>query len=71
MIFRAALLHSHLLSKTNENIRKAVSVGQPGYLVVSPITVSGWVLFREPDGLRRGNLNWTRGITRAKMLGAQ
>jgi hypothetical protein len=32
---------------------KALSVGQPGYPVVSPITVSGLVPFREPDGLRR------------------
>jgi hypothetical protein len=50
---------------------KALSVGQPGYPVVSPITVSGFVPFREPEGCGRGNLNWTQGITRTKILGVQ
>jgi hypothetical protein len=50
---------------------KALSVGQPGYPVVSPTTVSGSVPFKEPEGCGGGNLNWTRGTTRTKMLGVQ
>jgi len=50
---------------------KALSVGQPGYPVVSPITVSGFVPFREPEVCGGGSLNWTRGITRTRMLGVQ
>jgi hypothetical protein len=50
---------------------KALSVGQPGYPVVSPITVSGLVPFREPDRCGGGHLNWTPGTTGTKMLGVQ
>jgi hypothetical protein len=48
---------------------KALSVGQPGYPVVSPTTVNGSVPFKEPGECGGGNLNWTRGITRTEILG--
>src|SRR3984893_8804369 len=73
MVFRAALLHSHLLSKTNENIRKSAVSGTAGLSRCGSSPGERSLPFMEPGACGRpaGQPDWTQGITRTKMLGVQ